>query len=132
LQDTWDITNTLNLTLGARYDQYNDFGDALSPRAGLTWAFIKNASLKLLYGQAFRAPSFTELFTTNQPTVLGNEDLDPETIRTYEVGLSYKFNNRVTSSINYFYNDISDLIDAEETQESTSFNTRRKILFQCL
>ena len=119
LQDTWDITNTLNLTLGARYDQYNDFGDALSPRAGLTWAFIKNASLKLLYGQAFRAPSFTELFTANQPTVLGNEDLDPETIRTYEVGLSYKFNNRVTSSINYFYNDISDLIDAEETQEST-------------
>lgn len=119
LQDTWDITDALNLTLGARYDDYSDFGDELSPRAGLTWAFMKNASLKLLYGQAFRAPSFTELFTTNQPTVLGNEDLDPEIIRTYEIGLSYQFNKYLTSSLNYFYNDISDLIDAKEFQEAT-------------
>ncbi|MBE7444142.1 MAG: TonB-dependent receptor [Planctomycetia bacterium] len=36
--------------------------------------------------------------------------MDPETIRTYEVGLSYEFNKHVTSSINYFYNDIRNLI----------------------
>ncbi|MDQ1271620.1 MAG: hypothetical protein QG591_250 [Planctomycetota bacterium] len=119
LQDTWDISDTLNLTLGVRHDEYNDFGNATSPRAGLTWAFIENASLKLLYGEAFHAPSFTQLFTTNQPTILGNPDLDPETIRSYEIGLSYTFNNRVTSSINYFYNDIRDLIDSVETQEDT-------------
>ena len=111
LQDTWDITNTINLTLGIRYDHYSDFGGALSPRAGLTWAFMKNASLKLLYGEAFRAPSFQEMYTTNQPAVQGNPDLDPETIRTYEAGLSYQFNKYVTSSINYFYNDVEDLID---------------------
>jgi outer membrane receptor for ferrienterochelin and colicins len=110
LQDTWDITNTINLTLGIRYDHYSDFGGALSPRAGLTWAFMKNASLKLLYGEAFRAPSFQEMYTTNQPAVQGNPDLDPETIRTYEAGLSYQFNEYVTSSINYFYNDVKDLI----------------------
>ena len=110
LQDTWDITNTINLTLGIRYDHYSDFGGALSPRAGLTWAFMKNASLKLLYGEAFRAPSFQEMYTTNQPAVQGNPDLDPETIRTYEAGLSYQFNKYVTSSINYFYNDVKDLI----------------------
>jgi iron complex outermembrane receptor protein len=110
LQDMWDITNTINLTLGIRYDHYSDFGGTLSPRAGLTWAFTKNASLKLLYGEAFRAPSFQEMYTTNQPAVEGNPDLDPETIRTYEAGLSYKFNKYVTSSINYFYNDVKDLI----------------------
>ncbi|MCF6154483.1 MAG: TonB-dependent receptor [Candidatus Brocadia sp.] len=110
LQDTWDITDTLHLTLGARHDQYSDFGGATSPRSGLTWAFMKNASLKLLYGEAFRPPNFQEMFTINQPAIEGNEDLDPETIRTYEVGLSYQFNKHVTSSINYFYNDIEDLI----------------------
>ncbi|MCR4319626.1 MAG: TonB-dependent receptor, partial [Candidatus Brocadiaceae bacterium] len=110
LQDTWDITDTLNLTLGARHDQYSDFGGAISPRAGLTWAFMKDASLKLLYGEAFRAPSFLEMFTTNQPAIQGNEDLDPETIRTYELGLSYKFNKYVSSSVNYFFNDVKDLI----------------------
>ena len=110
LQDTWDITDTLNLTLGVRHDEYNDFGSATSPRGGLTWAFLKNASLKVLYGEAFRAPNFTEMFTINNPAFVGNEDLDPETIRTYEVGLSYEFNKYVTSGINYFYNDIEDLI----------------------
>ncbi|KXK33681.1 MAG: TonB-dependent receptor [Candidatus Brocadia sinica] len=73
---------------------------------------MKNASLKLLYGEAFRAPDFTEMFTINQPALIGNEDLDPETIKTYEIGLNYQFNKYVTSGINYFYNDIEDLISA--------------------
>src|SRR3989339_1316782 len=110
LQDTWDITDTINLTLGARHDHYSDFGGATSPRSGLTWSFMKDASLKLLYGEAFRAPNFVEMFTTNQPAIRGNEDLDPETIRTYEVGVRYRFNKYVTSGINYFFNDIKDLI----------------------
>lgn len=101
LQDVWDITDTISLTLGARHDQYSDFGGATSPRPGLTWAFMKEASLKLLYGEAFRPPNFVEMFTANQPAFLGNEDLDPETIRTYEIGLNYKFNKYVTSGINF-------------------------------
>ncbi|HJW87684.1 MAG TPA: TonB-dependent receptor [Candidatus Brocadiaceae bacterium] len=110
LQDTWDVTETLNITMGLRRDQYSDFGSAISPRTGLTWSFMKDASLKLLYGEAFRAPSFFEMYIANQPVLRGNEDLDPETIRTYEAGLSYRFNKYVTSSLNYFYNDVKDLI----------------------
>ncbi len=131
LQDTWDITDTINLTLGARHDQYSDFGGATSPRSGLTWAFMKDASLKLLYGEAFRAPSFLEMFTTNQPAIQGNEDLDPETIRTYELGLSYKFNKHVSSSVNYFFNDVKDLIvlrtveSAQNTSRYENFGDAR-------
>ncbi|MBM4064269.1 MAG: TonB-dependent receptor [Planctomycetes bacterium] len=110
LQDTWDITDTLNFTVGIRHDRYSDFGEATSPRAGLSWAFMKNASLKFLYGEAFRAPNFLEMFTLIKPSIQGNEDLDPEQIRTYEVGLTYQFNKHITSSINYFNNDIKDLI----------------------
>ena len=84
---------------------------------------MKDASLKLLYGEAFRAPNFVEMFTTNQPAIRGNEDLDPETIRTYEVGLSYRFNKYVTSGVNYFNNDIKDLI-VRRTLESNQ-NTSR-------
>jgi len=110
LQDTWDIIDTLNLTLGVRNDSYSDFGGAISPRAGLTWSFLDNASLKVLYGEAFRAPGFREMYTTNQPAVQGNPDLKPETISTYEIGVDYKFNTYVSSRVNYFYNDIKDLI----------------------
>lgn len=117
LQDTWDITDTINLTLGIRHDEYNDFGNAISPKAGLTWAFIKNASLKFLYGEAFRPPSLFEL----RNVTFGNEDLDAETIRTYDLGLSYRFNKYVTSSINYFYNDVKDLIQVTFTQNKLSY-----------
>ncbi len=121
LQDTWNITDTVNLTLGVRHDEYNDFGGATSPRSGLTWAFMKDASLKVLYGEAFLTPSFEEMYTTNQTAILGNENLHPETIKTYEVGLSYNyFNKHVTSGINYFYNDIKDLIVLRAQTPTTS------------
>ncbi|HHT9136640.1 MAG TPA: TonB-dependent receptor plug domain-containing protein [Candidatus Wunengus sp. YC60] len=121
LQDTWDITDTLNLTLGVRHDQYSDFGGTTNPRSGLTWAFMKNASLKFLYGEAFRAPSFAEMHAIYQRNSIlrGNEDLDPETVRSYETGLSYQFNKYVTSSVNYFFNDIKDLIVLRSTFEDT-------------
>ncbi len=121
LQNTWDVTDAVNLTLGVRHDQYSDFGGTTNPRAGLTWAFIQNASLKLLYGEAFRPPSFTEMFTANQPAIQGNEELHPETIRSYEAGLSYKFNKYVTSSINYFNNTIEDLIVLRTMQNTSRF-----------
>ncbi|TLD42943.1 MAG: TonB-dependent receptor [Candidatus Jettenia ecosi] len=51
---------------------------------------------------------------------VGNKDLDPEKIRTYEVGLSYQFNKYVTSSVNYFYNDIKDLIALQRSADGSS------------
>ncbi len=122
LQDTWNITKALNFTLGVRHDQYSDFGGTTNPRSGLTWAFMKNASLKFLYGEAFRAPSFAEMYAIYQKNsiVRGNKDLDPETVRSYEIGLSYKFNKYVLSNVNYFYNDIKDLIVLRSTFEDTT------------
>lgn len=122
LQDTWDITDTLNLTLGGRFDYYSDFGGTINPRLGLTWAFLKNASLKLLYGEAFRAPSLLEMYAIYQKNsiVRGNKDLDPENIKTYEVGLNYTFNKYVTSSINYFDSYVDNLIVLRSTLEDTT------------
>ena len=74
IEDIWDIRDNLRLTVGARYDDYSDFGDSLNPRAGLTWEFKKGYDLKLLYGSAFRAPSFVELYDS----LMGDPDLDPE------------------------------------------------------
>ena len=130
LQDTWNLTDDLNLTLGVRHDQYNDFGGTTNPRAGLTWEFVKNASLKLLYGEAFRPPSFADMFSANQPAIQGNKDLGPETIRSYEAGLSYKFNKYVTSSINYFNNSIEDLIALRTVQNMSRFENAGKAYIQ--
>ena len=110
LQDEWQLPYNVNLTTGVRYDHYSDFGDAVNPRVGLVWSFLDNADLKLLYGQAFRAPNFQELYNINNPKVLGNTNLKPERIQTYEAGLAWRLNRYFAANLNYFYSTINDQI----------------------
>lgn len=119
LQDKWDITEDLALTMGIRHDHYNDFEGTTNPRFGLVWEFMDDTTLKLLYGQAFRAPSFTELFLANNSTLLGNSSLSPELIRTYEISLSRKFVKSVKVNVNYFFNVIRDSIDVASKKSPT-------------
>ncbi len=114
LQDKWDITDNLGLTFGVRHDHYSDFEGTTNPRIGFVWEFMENANLKLLYGQAFRAPNFAELYLINNPAILGNPDLKPETIRTYELGLGYEFRKGLNTNVNYFYNVLRDEIGISE------------------
>lgn len=115
LQDEWQILETVNLTTGLRYDHYSDFGDTVNPRVGLVWNFLENADLKLLYGQAFRAPNFVELYDANNPIVLGNTSLKPEKITTYEAGVGYRLNRFLGMNLNYFYSMIKDQIAWDTT-----------------
>ncbi|MEW6739193.1 MAG: TonB-dependent receptor plug domain-containing protein [Nitrospirota bacterium] len=117
IQDEWDIRDNFNITAGVRYDHYSEFGDTTNPRIGIVWGFIENADLKLLYGQAFRAPNFLELYNANNPTVAGNPNLKPEKIRTYEVAVGYRFTDNFRIDVDYFTNLIDDLI-ARDTSVS--------------
>jgi outer membrane receptor protein involved in Fe transport len=69
---------------GGRLDDYSDFGRHTSPRAGLVYQPGEGSAIKLLYGQAFRAPSAAER-NGNINTVLGNASLKPEIIDTTEL-----------------------------------------------
>jgi len=109
IEDIWDITEDIRLTAGARYDDYSDFGDSFNPRIGLTWEFIKGYDLKLLYGSAFRAPSFAELYDG----LTGNPDLDPEEVDTYQVSLGAEVISSLSGRITWYQNQIKDAIDPE-------------------
>ena len=108
LQDEWNITDDIDLTVGVRHDQFTRFGGTTNPRFGLIWRFIEDAHLKLLFATAFRAPNFQELFLTNNAQREGDPNLDPEKINTYEVGLGYNFTRHVRGNINYFFNRIRE------------------------
>ncbi|GAM09078.1 iron-regulated outer membrane virulence protein [Geobacter sp. OR-1] len=115
LQDEWQLCEQVNLTAGGRFDHYSDFGDTINPRVGLVWSFLESADLKLLYGQAFRAPNFQELYNINNPVVVGNPNLKPERIETFEAGVAWRLNRYFAADMNYFYSTIDDQIGWDTT-----------------
>ncbi|MCB2184638.1 MAG: TonB-dependent receptor [Desulfobulbaceae bacterium] len=110
LQDIWNINNKATLTVGIRQDHYSDFGGSTNPRAGFVWEFSENSTLKLLYGSAFRAPSLTELYQKNNPSNIGNLDLIPEEIKTWEAGIEQRIHKNVILRLDYFYSKMENLI----------------------
>jgi len=117
LQDKWDISDKIAFTFGVRHDHYSDFEGTTNPRIGFVWDFAKDYTLKLLYGQAFRAPNFSELYAENNPVRVGNTDLKPETIRTYEIELAYNVRNGLSVKTDYFYNVIRGEIELVPTND---------------
>lgn len=108
-QDVWDPLPALRLTLGARYDEYNDFGGTFNPRLGFNWEVIKDYSLKFSYGTAYRAPAFGELDLTH-PFVSGNPNLAPEQAETFETGIIARPVEGLTAQAIYYHTHISEII----------------------
>ncbi|MFV1872568.1 MAG: TonB-dependent receptor plug domain-containing protein [Oleiphilus sp.] len=111
IQDEWQFADNWALTSGVRYDHYSDFGDTTNPRVALVWATTDSITSKLLYGRAFRAPAILELFATGNPVILGNSDLDPEIIDSYELALSHQLNSHFLYRANLFAYKIKDYIE---------------------
>ena len=120
-QDEWQIAEHLHFTAGVRYDYYSDFGGTTNPRLALVWDINEQLTSKLLYGKAFRAPNFAEQATQNNPVILGNRSLKPETINTYEWALNYRPTSALSTAVDVFYYQINDLISAvPDLNRSTS------------
>ncbi|MCB2182959.1 MAG: TonB-dependent receptor [Desulfobulbaceae bacterium] len=111
IQDEWAMVRGWELTAGVRYDEYSDFGSTVNPRAALVWETRYDLITKLLYGQAFRAPSFSEQYVKNNPVSIGNADLTAEEIETLELAFDYQPTVDVRIKLNLFHYEADDLID---------------------
>ena len=111
VQDVWTINDDLELTAGARYDDYSDFGDTLNPRLALVWESSDRLTTKLMYGQAFRAPSYQELFSETSWS-LPNANLDPERSQTLELAFSFIATKNLHLNLNLYHFKQTDIIRA--------------------
>jgi len=123
IQDEWSLAKDWSLTLGLRHDHYSDFGDTTNPRAALVWETAHNLTTKLLYGQAFRAPSFAEQFNQANPVAIGNANLDPEQIETFELAFTYIPVDDLKIGFNLFYYDFEDIIRFTPVAQNTGNQT---------
>jgi iron complex outermembrane receptor protein len=95
----------LKLTGGLRYDHHNVYGFQLTGRVGIVSRLRRSLVAKLLYGNAFKAPSPYLLYATplRPGDVIGNRDLRPQRVHTIEYEVSWKPRPTfgITSSVSY-------------------------------
>jgi outer membrane receptor for ferrienterochelin and colicin len=99
------IPDVLHFTAGARFDRYTQTGSNLSPRFAMVWMARKDTVIKLLYGEAFRSPSYREMYKRDDPYVE-----TPEKIRTTELLISHNLNKDHNLEISLFKSELKDYI----------------------
>ncbi len=102
-QDMYEITDNISFTAGIRYDVLNSFDDQFNYRAGLTGQWENGMYAKLLYGTAYRVPSYREYATLDAP----NAELTPEFLKTFEGQFGYLINKKADVNLT-FYNNVYD------------------------
>jgi iron complex outermembrane receptor protein len=126
VQDTFNITQRLVLTAGARYDRdtiETDFEDSFTlpsrsrktfsrttPRAGLSYLVGERARLYFNYSEGFRVPTIDELFTSSGPFGSSNPNLNPVRSRNYELGFSRQVGTWGEGTVAIYHTDLRDEI----------------------
>ena len=111
VQDEWRLHRALLVNAGVRYDHYASFRDPVNPRAALIYQPKPQTAIKLLYGEAFRAPNVYETDYAFPGTYLPNPDLAPEETRRVETLVEHYAGSRVRLAGSWFRYGVSDLID---------------------
>ncbi len=86
-----DVAALSNLRVvgGLRYNHNRDYGDTNVPRGSIIYTALENLFVKLLYGQAYRNPTFFEKYVNTQNVLYGDPDLSPERIETLELSTDW-------------------------------------------
>ncbi len=103
----------LSLIAGMQLNKIKGIGVNVVPRGGIILQPIQQLNIKLLYGQAYRAPSINEL-SLRETELWGNPNLKPERVQTVDAGVSY-LGERINLGVSYFFTQQKDIIMKELT-----------------
>jgi outer membrane receptor for ferrienterochelin and colicins len=90
-QHTQRLTPWLGLNLGVRLDLDQRFGAQGSPRAAAMLHPWDGGTVKLIYADAFRAPTAYEVYFVDPTWSVASPDLKPESVRGVEAGFEQRF-----------------------------------------
>lgn len=128
-----NIGDDINVILGFRYDTFNKFKSAFSPKLSANYKINDWLTTKASVGFGYKVPDFRHLFfnfrnTGNGYVVLGTNvlhdlygnrpevqnvarELKPESSIGYNLGFQVKPIHNIELSVNFFRNDFKDLIN---------------------
>ncbi len=107
------IWKPFTVSLGLRCDYFDDFGFNPGASAGLSYGLSEKLLAKLNAGYSVNMPTFGQMYQPSHGSidqVRGNPDLDEEKVRSYSLGLEYRFDKNQIFQISLFRSDTSDLI----------------------
>lgn len=113
LQVKWRPAATWHATLGTRYDYNTIYGGTHNPRLGLVYRPDERQAVKLLYGEAFIAPSYFDRYETwflEEYGHIQNSELKPETMRTLELNYARNWRGLLETSLSLYHNQVDNLI----------------------
>jgi iron complex outermembrane receptor protein len=142
LQDAWNITPSVRLTLGARgeqwkaYDGFNFAGTLgvfqppqqstnFSPKASVFWQFDPTWNFKVSFGQATRYPTVSELYqivSTGSVFAVPNPNLLPESQLSFEFAIERQTRNS-RFRLSFFEDDTSNALISQTNLINNTFVT---------
>jgi iron complex outermembrane receptor protein len=109
LQNEFQLTSNLTLQAGLRHDEHQIAGGETTPRAALLYDPWKGTTFKLMYGDAYRPPTFYES-AFKSPTISGK--LGPEELQMYEAIWLQSLGKEFALSTSLYLYRVQHLIDA--------------------
>ena len=124
IQDEIALTDSLNATMGARYDNISNADNKATIQAGLVQKLAENTNLRVNYAQGYRAPDIAELYVVSPSYKDGKRfgsdviygpkttayELKPEQSQTFEIALSNRL-EKLFSELVLFNTKLDDKIE---------------------
>ncbi|MEM8908364.1 MAG: TonB-dependent receptor, partial [Bacteroidota bacterium] len=110
-------TKRWNLITGLRYDNFSRYGTSWNPRFAALYKVNTNLSARASFATAFRVPSpFYSANTYEVNTAdfssfeTGNFEIQPERTRSVELGLRWKWRDKLVTDVNFFFSRTNNFI----------------------
>lgn len=135
LQDQLTVLDNLTVYLGGRYDRWENTGGfqevvdntgssnitrfesrsqtSFNPKVAVVYSPFTSTNLRASVGTAFRPPTLDDLYVNSvhgSSRTLGNPDLDPEEVTSWEVGFIQDLPTGTRIGATYFENEIENMI----------------------
>lgn len=142
-ENSLDFVERLDVSLGARREDFSDAGGATIPKIGLHWSLDKDLSFRGTWTRSFKPPNLTDMVASGSQSALvrlpdsssaaeftqvlalfgTNANLRPETARSWTLGTDFapRFVPGLSVSLTYFNVNYSNRItDAQFTPDVLS------------
>ncbi len=109
-------SDRLTLTGGARIDDHKSYGSKATFSANAAWRPLDGTTIRVSFGQGFKAPTLFQLFS-----FYGNITLKPETADSFDAGIEQSLlDDRLKLGVTLFHRDTNDQVDFASCFGSTA------------